>query len=88
MNNPTILTEIVHPNVKPVKKIHFHHLHVNGCFLWLWNLTKHRKEARVKNKSMESNKINLPKVAYEFSKHTKIVNNQVDMMDKPIALPV
>lgn len=51
-------------------------------------MTKLKKDATVKNSSMESKRMNRPKVLYEFSNRTKTVINQTVGSENPIALAV
>lgn len=88
INRPTILTEIVQPKEIPVINSHFHHFLENGLDLWLWNITKLKNDATVKKSSMESKRMNLPKVLYEFSNKTNTVISQTVGKENPIALAV
>lgn len=55
------------PIDKPLRNSHNHHCTPNDLFCKLWNRAKHSMVVKVKNRSIESSKMNLLIVAYEFS---------------------
>ncbi len=69
-NSPTHLTLHTQPMLNPERKSHRNHSGEKLSCRNRWNLAQHSVVVNVKNSSIESSKINLEIVAYEFSHST------------------
>ena len=75
-NMPTHLTLQTQPMDRPVIPIQSVHSGENGFCCWLWNLAQQKTVVKVKKSSMESRRMNLLMVVYEFSNSTAMVTSQ------------
>lgn len=67
---PTHLTLQTHPILKPVRNNQVHHSNEKLARCRRWNLAQHIVVVKVKQSSMESNRMKREMVAYEFSHST------------------
>jgi len=74
--SPTHLTLQTHPIEIPVSINHRPHSGENGSRWRRWNLDQQKTVVNVKHSSIESSRMNLLIVVYEFSKRTIIVTSQ------------
>jgi len=73
---PTHLTLQTQPIEMPVKPSQRPHSGVNGFCCMLCHLAQQKTVVNVKKRSIESKRMNLLIVVYEFSKSTAIVTSQ------------
>ena len=72
---PTHLILHTHPMLIPLRNSQMNHSNEKLSFCRRWNLAQHSTVVNVKNRSIESNRINLDIVAYEFSNNTIAVTS-------------
>src|SRR5271156_4811021 len=75
-NNPTHLILHTQPMLIPVRKSQKNHSGEKLSFCSLWNLAQQKTVVKVKQRSIESSRMNRDIVAYEFSHRTIKVTSQ------------
>lgn len=85
---PTHLTLQTHPIDTPVIISQKPHSGENGSFCRRWNLAQQRTVVNVKHRSIESSRMNLEIVVYEFSNRTMRVTSQTVGLRKFSSLAV
>lgn len=87
-NIPTHLTLHTQPMLIPVRKSQKNHSKEKLSCLNRWNLAQQSTVVKVKQSNIESSRINLEIVAYEFSKSTIRVTSQTAGLRKLSSLAV